>query len=118
MAVHGHVAADRRTLHLHRVALTRLRTHPELRRRCLSLVGRWLADPALQSAAHWLQQWREMLADWPIERIEMVALSDEGDQELRQCSPLGPALTPQERWAALAEINRQLASDATKSAAS
>jgi hypothetical protein len=118
MAAHGHAAADQRNLHLHRAAFARLRTRPELRRPCLLLVERWLGDPALQCARHWLRQWHDMLTDWPIERIEAAALAGESGQELRQCSPLGPALTPRERWAALREINRQLASAAEESAAS
>jgi hypothetical protein len=104
MAAHGHSAADRRNLHLHRVALARLRARPELRAACVSLIDRWLADPDLDSAADALRRWREMLLDWPVERIEAVALSGDDGQELRQCSPLGPVLTPRERWHALAEL--------------
>jgi hypothetical protein len=48
-----------------------------------------------------------MLADWPIDRIEAAVLAEEAGQALRQCSPLGPALTPRERWAALEELNGQ-----------
>ena len=49
-----------------------------------------------------------MLAAWPIERIAETVLEDETGQVLRQCSPLGPALTPRERWAALAEVSRAI----------
>lgn len=111
MAVHGHAAADRRNLHLHRAVFARLRARPELRQPCLLLAERWLKDPALKSAAPYLRQWRDMLADWPMERIEAIALSEDGGQALRQCSPLGPALTPRERWAVLDEVNRQSAAE-------
>jgi hypothetical protein len=110
MAHHGHAAADLRNLHLHRAAFARLREQPGLRRACLSLAERWLADPALQSASPWLQRWRDMLADWSIDRIEAVVLAEETGQALRQCSPLGPALTARERWAALEELNLRPAS--------
>jgi hypothetical protein len=49
-----------------------------------------------------------MLADWPIDRIAAVVLDPERGQTLRRCSPLGPALTPRERWTALAEVNRDI----------
>jgi hypothetical protein len=35
-------------------------------------------------------------------------LDAEGGQVLRQCSPLAPVLTPQERWAVLKEVNQRL----------
>jgi hypothetical protein len=111
MERHGHHRADARNLHLHRAALDKLRLQPELRRACLLLVEKWLED-AGSPAGKWLRQWRDMLADWPAERMAEVVLDDEAGQTLRQCSPLGPVLTPQERWRLLEEANRALAAEA------
>ena len=108
MVSHGHARSDLRNLHLHRVAIENLRISPDLRRRCQDLLERWLADPAQASSRPWLQQWDEMLEAWPIERIAEAVLEIEAGQTLRQCSPLGPTLTPRERWAALAEVNREI----------
>ena len=49
-----------------------------------------------------------MLADWPIDRMADTVLDPEEGQALRQCSQLGPVLSPRERWAALAVVNRQI----------
>jgi hypothetical protein len=108
MSAHGHSRADARNLYLHRAALANLLGDPALRERCLSLVTRWLAQPEQRPAWPYLERWREMLAHWPPERIAPVVLDEEGGQALRQCSPLGPALTPRERWQLLREINQQL----------
>ena len=48
-----------------------------------------------------------MLADWPVDRIANLVLDEERGQTLRQCSPLGPTLTPKERWQLLAEVDRE-----------
>src|SRR4051812_12170563 len=106
MLRHGHACADARNLHLHRAALDKLRLQPELRRPCLALVEEWLARP--NAAKQWLEQWREMLASWPVEGIAEVVLDEAGGQTLRQCSPLGPLFTPRERWKLLEEVNHAL----------
>jgi hypothetical protein len=108
MAPHGHARSDARNLHLHRVAFEHLRASPELRLKCRDLLERWLASPDTAPSSPWLLQWREMLADWPIERIAETVLDPETGQTLRQCSPLGPALTPRERWAALRDAEQEL----------
>ena len=105
MAPHGHARTEARTLRLHEVALRNLCDRPALRQACLALVTRWLGAPVHTPSRPWLEQWREMLEEWPLERIARVVLDPDGGQTLRQCSPLGPALTPQERWAVLAEVD-------------
>ncbi|MSP61480.1 MAG: hypothetical protein EXR72_14265 [Myxococcales bacterium] len=80
-------------------------------RPCLRLVEEWLATPN-PPAGKWLEQWREMLAHWPVERLAEVVLDELGGQTLRQCSPLGPLFTPRERWKLLEEINRAMAAEA------
>jgi hypothetical protein len=105
---HGHERADRRNLHLHRAALDKLRIHPELRAQCLDLVEQWLASEDHRPSLPWLTQWRKMLSTWPLERLAETVLDPEGGQALRQCSPLAPVLTPQERWAALEVVNQLL----------
>jgi hypothetical protein len=113
MGVHGQARSDLRNLHLHRAALGKLRADAALRAPCLALVERWLALPAHAPSRPWLLEWRAMLADWPLERIERAVLAVEAGQTLRQCSPLGPALTPRERWAALAEVDHLLSRPAS-----
>jgi hypothetical protein len=102
---HGHERSDRRHLHLHRVAIEKLGRHPELRGSCLALVEQWLRRPEHAPSKPWLIQWREMLSSWPTQAIADAALDPETGQTLRQCSPLAPILTPQERWAALEEVD-------------
>ena len=106
--VHGHTKADARNLWLHRAALRKLREQPELRQPCLALVNRWLGEPEQAPSVRWLQRWREMLESWTDDRIAEIALDEKAGQTLRQCSPLGPALSPRERWRLLAEIESSL----------
>lgn len=108
---HGHERADQRNLHLHRVALKKLRRYPELTSHALELVEKWLEDEATQPSRAWLEEWRVMLSDWSVERMMDVVLDPQGGQTLRQCSPLGPVLTPRERWDALHEINERMRSE-------
>lgn len=111
MASHGHARSDLRHLHLHRVAIENLRRHPELRRACVALLDEWLERKEHAASRRWLMQWREMLSSWTVQQIAEVVLDPESGQTLRQCSPLAPVLTPQERWAALEEIERQPAAN-------
>ncbi|MGH7859206.1 MAG: hypothetical protein ACREQY_17905 [Candidatus Binatia bacterium] len=111
MPSRGHVRSDLRHLHLHRVALDKLRRHPELRQSCLALVEQWLRHEENEPSRPWLTRWREMLSSWSLDRIAETVLDPEGGQTLRQCSPLAPALTPQERWAALEEVEQSLAGE-------
>lgn len=104
---HGHHKAERRNHHLHRAALAKLREEPERKTAALELLERWLADERLESSRPWLLEWRALLTERTIDDIAAIVLSEEG-QALRQCSPLGPLLTPQERWKALAEVNAAL----------
>jgi hypothetical protein len=106
MASHGHARSDLRHLHLHQVAMDKLRHHPELRRSCVALLDEWLRRREHAASRPWLMQWREMLSNWTVEQIAEVILDPQTGQALRQCSPLAPVLTPQERWAALEEIER------------
>jgi hypothetical protein len=103
---HGHHRSDARNLHLHEAALSKLREEPSLRARCLALLETWLPAPGQQSVHEVLEQWKEMLTSWGIDQIARLVLDETEGQVLRQCSPLGPLLTPQERWALLAEIDR------------
>lgn len=108
MASRGRIRSDLRHLHLHRVAVDKLRRHPELRKPCLDLVEQWLRQEENEPSRPWLTRWQEMLSSWPLDRIAETVLDPEGGQALRKCSPLAPALTPQERWAALEEVEQSL----------
>lgn len=87
------------------MALDKLAVDPHLRAECLALVEEWIDRPEQAHARPWLEEWKRMLADWPIDRIRALVLDPEGGQTLRRCSPLAPALSPRERWAALDEVN-------------
>lgn len=102
--MHGHRASELRNLALHRRAFAKLRADPSLRESCLALVDGWLTSSSHAASDPWLREWKHMLAELPIEDIESRVMDDERGQTLRQCSPLGPALTPQERWAILREV--------------
>ncbi len=91
--------------------MEKLRRHPELRRSCVTLLDEWLAQREHAASRPWLLQWREMLSSRTLQQIADVVLDPESGQTLRQCSPLAPVLTPQERWAALEEIERRPASE-------
>jgi len=106
MDAHGHSRADRRNLHLHRAALAKLREDPHLLEPCIALVETWLKAPEQRAAQPYLERWREMLTRWSLADVARVVLDEIAGQALRQCSPLGPALTPRERWALLEEVNR------------
>jgi hypothetical protein len=108
MLWHGHAKADLRNRHLHQVALEKLHRHPELLSPVMALLDRWLEQESLRSSRPWLERWRELLTSRPFEQMSEVVLSEEEGQVLRQCSPLGPVLTVQERWKALQDVNRQL----------
>lgn len=107
---HGHSKADFRNWHLHQIALEMLQRHPERLTAVLALLENWLRDVKLSHAHRWLDQWREMLLRWPFSEMRSMVLDVEGGQALRQCSPLGPALTPRERWLALREADKIAAS--------
>lgn len=110
MKHHGHSRADARNLHLHRAAFAKLRDEPALLQRCRALLETWLASPGQQPSRGYLEQWREMLDSWPLEQIAATVLDEASGQALRQCSPLGPVLSPRERWELLDEINEELRS--------
>jgi hypothetical protein len=95
---HGHADADDRNLALHRLALEKLRLSPEEGvPKVLALLDRWLAMPHLRRQAPLLREWRDVLG-LPVHEIEARVLGEAG-QQLRQCSPLGVLITPQERFA-------------------
>jgi hypothetical protein len=91
--------------------MEKLRRQPELRRSCVALLDEWLERKEQAASRQWLLLWREMLSSWTVQQIADLVLDAESGQTLRQCSPLAPVLTPQERWAALEEIERQPVSD-------
>jgi hypothetical protein len=107
MNTHGHAKADYRNLELHRTALGKLKSNPELLPAVLALLRRWLDDETLRPSWPHLRRWREALTEWPIERLEALVLDPEEGQVLRQCSPLGPVLTPRERSVAFMEAERK-----------
>lgn len=105
MTLHGHSRSEARSLALHRAALERLRKDPAVQAAVLRLLDRWLDEEAHLSSRPWLEEWRTMLTSWTFDDMEERILDVERGQVLRQCSPLAPALTPQERWSILRRVN-------------
>ena len=100
---HGHEKADARNLALHRLALQKFREDPaEGKKKVLALLDRWSSLPHLQRQMPFLEAWRAIL-DLPVDEVEATVLSD-ASQPLRQCSPLGVLITPQERFAAYRKL--------------
>jgi hypothetical protein len=111
---HGHRKADFRNLELHRAALAKLEAQPELLPLVLALLDRWLAEENQRPSWPWLRQWREMLSEWPFSRLSTLVLDEHQGQSLRQCSPLGPVLTPRERQSVFQAANTRIqAAEAT-----
>lgn len=108
MNSHGHAKADHRNLALHRAALAKLERNPQLLTPVLALLDRWLKDEAQRSSWPHLHRWRALLTQWPFLQMASCVLDPEGGQVLRQCSPLGPVLSPQERWAAFKEADHEV----------
>lgn len=106
MESHGHAKADQRNLALHEAALAKLERKPELLEGVMALLDRWLLDTDHRPSWPYLRQWREMLTVWPFQRMAARVLDPDSGQVLRQCSPLGPTLTPRERSAVFMEANR------------
>lgn len=80
--------------------MEKLERHPELLAAVLSLLDGWIRNEELRASRIGLEQWRQMLTRWPFEKVRALLLDPERGQVLRQCSPLGPVLTPRERWRA------------------
>jgi len=100
---HGHAKAEERNLALHRLAFEKLRADPEQgRQRLLQLLEQWLAMPHLERQAPLLERWRQAL-DLPLDELESRILAEDG-QTLRQCSPMGVLISPQERFAVYREL--------------
>jgi hypothetical protein len=85
-------------LKLHALAFEKLKADPEGgKAKARELLDRWLVMPHLQRQAPLLRRWREVL-DLPVDELESTIMSEDG-QQLRQCSPMGALITPQERFA-------------------
>ncbi|MBN1443542.1 MAG: hypothetical protein JXA90_12600 [Planctomycetes bacterium] len=102
---HGHEKADERNLALHRLALRKFRQDPAgSKTKILALLDRWSALPHLKRQAPLLDAWRKIL-ELPPEQVEAEILNDES-QQLRQCSPLGVLISPEERFAVYRDLSR------------
>lgn len=100
-------------MRLHCLALEKLRLQPELKVKVLALLERWLEGDAQESSRPSLEEWRSLLQQGSLEELARVVLDEQRGQTLRQCSPLAPVLTPQERWGALKQVNAELRQAAT-----
>ncbi len=94
---HGHTGAEQRHLQLHRLAFAKLRAAPATGKAKLVIVlDRWLKDPEFKRQTPLLRQWQKAL-ELPMDQLETLVMTDQG-QQLRQCSPMGVLLEPQERF--------------------
>jgi hypothetical protein len=89
-----HAVSDEQSLRLTEAAVAALRQRPALVTQVMGTLERWdRVAPA--GSKHLRDRWRDILASgqWDL----ALARSEQG-QQLRQASPLGRALTPQQRW--------------------
>jgi len=105
---HGHSRSDACHLALHRAALAKLHGHPELRTPCLDLLKYWRDKQLASGSEPYLEQWADMLEHWSDDQLEGLILDEVKGQALRQCSPLGPLFTAQERSEILERTNQAL----------
>jgi hypothetical protein len=103
-----HLRNDQRSLALHEEAVRVLREHPEKAAVALEVLTRWQSAGDVHTMPLW-NEWRRIIegALWEI----AVEDSDRG-QQLRQASPLGFVLTPEQRNAISARFRRDGAKDA------
>jgi hypothetical protein len=100
MATHQRI--EERSLAMHRIIARKIVADPELLRRALGNIERWL--PGSGRSRPYLEAWREILAR-PLDEIARVIV-EEGERmtAMRQNSPFAGVLTPKERWAIYREF--------------
>ena len=98
-----HEWIDQRSLAFDRVIAEKLRADPSLLGRAQKTLELWLQQRR-SAAPLVLVEWREILVDWPLDRIlDLLTSADENARRLRQSSPFCGILTPEERLAILKE---------------
>ncbi len=60
------------------------------------------------------EKWRDMARSWDLDELEAVIMDEHAGQTLRQSFPLGPALSPRERWAVLRQANEELGASGSR----
>ena len=108
---HLHLTKHRRTLALHRLIAEKVRRDPLLIDKARATLDRWTAMYTRAAVPYYITGWTEVL-DQGLE-VTLAFMVDEGEHatELRQSSPFAGALTPQERFAFLAEWREKMHSD-------
>lgn len=105
---HGHYESDVRNLHLHRVAFAKLAREPELLVAVLSRLDAAIIHEGDRGNTSVRREWRRLLTECSLDAAAEVVLQPDSGQLLRQCTPFAGVLSPRERWAALADVNRSL----------
>jgi len=98
-----HEWIDRRSLALDYAIARMLRSQPDLLQHAKDTLQRWIHQR--QSAIPpVLIEWREILENWPLEKIsDLLTSLDETSRRLRQSSPFCGILSPEERLAIFKE---------------
>ena len=82
---------------VHRVAIDRLATEPELVERALLTLERWHTQRGPSASDAYLREWQTLLQGDLSILQERVCADDDAAETLRNVSPLGFVLTPTER---------------------
>jgi hypothetical protein len=88
---------ERFTLEFHRVAIGRLRVHPEYLAKAIEVLNRWEVQGASPRSQVYRDEWRRLLQRG-VDDIEQFSCVDTDDAAtIRSMSPLGFVLSEQER---------------------
>jgi hypothetical protein len=96
-----HIRIEERSIALHRAVAERIRSNPGLVEKARENLQRYLEQAAQKGAVPpgSLFEWQDILKNRPLEEVlEFMISTSEKARRLRQSSPFGGILTPQERW--------------------
>ena len=99
---------DRFTLAFHKRAVARLRENGELLERARSTLDRWRVQRGPTACDPYFDQWRALLGEGAHAIERDVCVDTDGAAMLRNMSPLGFVLSPEERMVLLRQANSQL----------
>lgn len=105
-----HQQIDARSLALHQLIATRLRSEPALFEHCKRTLARWQTSVSASSQPY-LQRWEQLFEEGLDASLNMATDNSQLATALRQCSPFVRVLTNTERWDFLNQWNSDHASE-------
>jgi hypothetical protein len=100
-----HQEIDQRSLALHRLVATKIRSDPALLDKAGEILRRWRETVCVNTQPY-LEEWRRLMEQGPDACLAVAVEESEHAAALRQSSPLSCLLTNQERFRFLKEWNR------------